>query len=103
MEHVETAELIDGGADRWLQAVGVGHVGADRDCLVAREVSGLFAGSCVDLGNGDLCPSLANRIAVARPIPLPAPVMKATLPAGLSIVLFFSTANSKTARSGRFT
>src|SRR6516165_11456193 len=45
-------------------------------------------------------PSLANRIAVARPIPLPAPVTKATLPASLGIVFSFSTANSKTARSG---
>src|SRR5215470_8922898 len=37
-------------------------------------------------------PSAANRIAVARPIPLPAPVMKATLPASLGIDLSFSLA-----------
>src|SRR5215472_9417653 len=37
-------------------------------------------------------PSPANRIAVARPIPLPAPVMKATLPASLGIDLSFSSA-----------
>jgi hypothetical protein len=34
VEHVEAAELVDGGADRYLQAVGVGHVGADRNHLV---------------------------------------------------------------------
>ena len=92
MEHVKPAELVDGRADRCLQTIRVGHVGTDRDCLVAREVSGLFAGSCVDLGNGDFAPSLANRTAVARPIPLPTPVMKATLPASLGIVFSFSTA-----------
>src|SRR6516225_1859959 len=40
-------------------------------------------------------PSPANTIAVARPIPLPAPVMKATLPASLGINPSFPTANSK--------
>jgi hypothetical protein len=55
MEHVEPAELVDCRSDRGLQTVGVGYVGTDRDCLVAREVSGFFAGSCVDLGNGNLC------------------------------------------------
>src|SRR6516165_5121199 len=37
--------------NRCLQTTRIGHVGTDRDCLVAREVSGL-----VDLGNGDFCP-----------------------------------------------
>jgi hypothetical protein len=32
---------------------------------------------------------------VARPIPLPAPVMKVTLPASLGIDLSFSSGNSK--------
>jgi hypothetical protein len=46
MEHVETAELVDGRADRRLQAVGVGYVGTDRDCLVSSEVSGFLARPC---------------------------------------------------------
>src|SRR5947208_3646245 len=45
-------------------------------------------------------PSRANRIAVARPIPLPAPVMKATLPASLGIDLSSAIANLKTADAG---
>src|SRR5947209_17241757 len=40
-------------------------------------------------------PSRANRIAVARPIPLPAPVMKVTLPASLGIDLSSTIANFK--------
>src|SRR5271165_1900291 len=54
MEHVEMAELVDGRADRCLQAVGVGHVGADRNRLVSSKVSGLLAGLAVDLGDCDL-------------------------------------------------
>src|SRR5262249_40033649 len=42
-----------------------------------------------------LAPSPANRIAVARPIPLPAPVMKATLPASLGIPFSFATVASE--------
>ena len=42
-------------------------------------------------------------IAVARPIPLPAPVMKATLPASLGIDLSSAIANLKTAGRRRFT
>jgi hypothetical protein len=38
-------------------------------------------------------PSPANRIAVARPIPLPAPVMKATLPASIGIALLLFDRN----------
>ena len=53
MEHVEAAELVDGGADRRLQAVGVGNVGADRDRFVSSEVSGFIAGPRIDLSNGD--------------------------------------------------
>src|SRR5437588_2936112 len=45
-------------------------------------------------------PSRANRIAVARPIPLPAPVMKATLPASLGIDLSCAIAIFKTANPG---
>src|SRR5438132_5024735 len=48
-------------------------------------------------------PSRANRIAVARPIPLPAPVMKATLPASLGIDLSSAIGNLKTAGRRRFT
>jgi hypothetical protein len=36
-----------------LQAVGVGHVGTDRDCFVSSEVSGFLAGLIIDLSNGD--------------------------------------------------
>jgi hypothetical protein len=36
-----------------LQAVGVGHVGTDRDRFVSREVSGFLAGLSIDLSNGD--------------------------------------------------
>jgi hypothetical protein len=53
MDHVEAAEFVDGDADRRLQAVGVGHVGADRDRLVAGEMSSFLAGPGIDLGNGD--------------------------------------------------
>jgi len=52
VEHVEAAELVDGGADRRLQAVWVGHVGTDRDRFVSSEVSGFLAGPGVDLSNG---------------------------------------------------
>jgi hypothetical protein len=48
-----------------------------------------------------LPPSRAKRIAVARPIPLPAPVMKAIFPASLGIDLSFR--NEKTAGGRRFT
>jgi hypothetical protein len=53
VEHVEAAELVDGGADRRLQGVRVGHVGADRDRFVSSELGGFLAGLSVDLSNGD--------------------------------------------------
>jgi hypothetical protein len=53
MEHVETAKLVDGRADRRLQAVGVGHIGTDRDRLICSEVSGFLASLGIDLGNSD--------------------------------------------------
>jgi hypothetical protein len=53
VEHVEAAELVDGGADRRLQAVGVGHVGTDRDRFVSSEVGGFLAGPSIDISNGD--------------------------------------------------
>jgi hypothetical protein len=34
-----------------LQAVGIGHVGADRDRLVAGEMRGFLAGRGIDLGD----------------------------------------------------
>jgi hypothetical protein len=34
VEHVEAAEPVDGAADRRSQAVGVGHVGTDRDRIL---------------------------------------------------------------------
>ena len=37
VENVEAAELVDGGADRRLEDVGVGDVGADRDRFVSRR------------------------------------------------------------------
>ena len=37
VEHVEAAEPVDGGADRRSQAVGVGHVGTDRDQILTPE------------------------------------------------------------------
>ena len=66
-----------------MQAVGVGDVGTDRDRLVSSKVSGFLAGPASISAMVTFAPSPANRIAVARPIPLPAPVMKATLPASL--------------------
>ena len=78
MEHVETAELADGRPDRCLQAVGVGHVGADRNRLVPSEMSGFFARPASISAMATFAPSPANKIAVARPMPLPAPVMKTT-------------------------
>jgi hypothetical protein len=53
VEHVEAAELVDGGADRRLQAVGVGHIGTDRDGFVPGEVSSFLARPDVDLSDGD--------------------------------------------------
>jgi hypothetical protein len=53
VEYVEAAELVDGGADRRLQAVGVGNVRTDPDRLVASQVSGFLAGLSIDLSNGD--------------------------------------------------
>ena len=53
MKHVEAAELVDGSADRRLQALGISHVGADRDRFVAGEVSGFLARPRIDLDNGD--------------------------------------------------
>src|SRR4029077_9619441 len=50
-----------------------------------------------------LAPSPANRIAVARPIPLPPPVMKTTLPASLGIDLSFAIADMKRAGGRRST
>jgi hypothetical protein len=61
-------------------------------------VSGFLAGLAVDLGNGDLCPFAGKQDrGGARPMPLPAPVMKATLPASLAIDLSLSTANREIA------
>ncbi len=53
MEHVEPAELVDGGTDGRLQDVGVGDVGADCDRLVAGEMRGLLARREIDLGDCD--------------------------------------------------
>jgi hypothetical protein len=51
VQHLEAAEFVDGGADRRLQAVGVGHVGADRDRFVAGEMGGFIAGLGIDLSD----------------------------------------------------
>jgi hypothetical protein len=87
VENVEAAKLVDGGADRRLQAVGVGHVGADRDRVVAGRCAVSSPAWASISAMATFAPSQANKIAVARPIPLPAPVMKATLPVSLGIDL----------------
>ena len=87
VEHVEPSELIDGRTDHRLKAVGVGHVCADRDCLVASEMSSFLAGLTSISAMATLAPSRANRMAVARPIPAPAPVMNAIFPASRGIDL----------------
>src|SRR5215813_1049950 len=53
VEHVEAAKLVDNGADRGLQAVGVRHVGAERYLFISSEVRGFLTGLWINLGNGD--------------------------------------------------
>src|SRR5215472_16337332 len=56
LEDVEAAELVDGGADCRSQTLRVGHIGTDRNRLVASEMRGFLAGQSVDLGNSHYGP-----------------------------------------------
>jgi len=56
-------------------------------------VSGFLAGLGFDLRNGDFRTFAGEQDCGGRPIPLPAPVMKATLPASRGIDLSLRTAN----------
>ena len=54
MEHVEAAELIDRRTDRRLQTIRVGHVGEDRNGLIAGELRGFLARRAVNIGYRNL-------------------------------------------------
>ena len=54
MQDVQPAELVDRRADRPLEALRLGYVGADCYRTVAGEMRGLLARGGVDLGDCDL-------------------------------------------------
>jgi len=62
---------------------------------------GLLACGDIDFGNGDPGALARKRIAVARPIPLPPPVMKATLPASRAIASSSPITTQKQPEAGR--
>jgi hypothetical protein len=74
VQDVEPAEMAGRGLDRARDAVGIGDIGRDRDRAIAGEMRALISAIATR------APSRANRIAVARPIPVPAPVISATFP-----------------------
>jgi hypothetical protein len=80
---VLTAIVPHGGLDRGPYAVFLAHICRDRYAVSAGlryDQCSLFAGCGVDLGNDDLAPFADIGRAVARPMPVPAPVINATLP-----------------------
>ena len=82
VEHVEAAKGVDGALDHHRNVAPVGHGADDRNARTAGvgdEQRGLREAFFVDVAHGHARPSRANSTAAARPMPLAAPVMSATL------------------------
>ena len=77
-----------GSVDRRPDTVFLGHVRRDRDAIpggLGHDLRGLLARLSVDFGDNDFAPSAAIARAVARPMPVPAPVISAILPSSRAI------------------
>jgi hypothetical protein len=81
---VELAEAVDGLLQGGGDVVSAGDVALDSQRLPAvvfDQLRGLMNVVCRNPGDATLAPSAAKASAVARPMPAPAPVTNATLPA----------------------
>ena len=80
---VDAPEMFHGCRDRGFDLGRIGHVGRKREGVRARVREVLGSDSTPPEGmptSATFAPSFAILLAVASPIPLPAPVMKATFP-----------------------
>jgi hypothetical protein len=88
VQNMQTAIVLHSSLDRGPDAIFLAHVGRDRNALSAGlgdDLRGLFPAAVLISATTTFAPFAAMARAVARPIPVPAPVIRATFPSRRAI------------------